>query len=269
LGWPVVLAFDMHAQSPGTLTPPADPRLAAAGWTLRGYVTGVDAIFRQDAALELGGSRVCYGLLLEAIAAPGAFVVAIRGTADMLEWLEDAEFSTTPHPAGGEAETGFFDLYGTLAYLPVDGAEEPLLAGIARAVDAGMVTVVGHSLGAALATYLTLELAGLVHVGGRFFASPRPGNGAFADVFDKTVADYVAYAWALDAVPHAPLGLGYSPLHNLVEIRPSDSQARIAFGLGAGHHLLCYLAELDYAFQDWHALPPIDQVNAASIKGPA
>jgi triacylglycerol lipase len=270
IGYPVMLAFDTHAAAPTLLEPPPDPRLAAE-WQLRGYVTGLDAIFRSESVLELG-QRVCYGLLLEELAQPGSFVVAIRGTANFLEWVEDGEFIQCPHPLGGRAESGFWAIYESMDFRPLNGGKDvPLASGIADAIGEGTVTVAGHSLGAALATYLTLDLAerpGL-RVKGRFFASPRPGDHDFADLFDKTVADYMSWAYVFDAVPHVPLGLGYTPLHNLVEIRPSDSQARIAFGLGPSHHLVCYLAELDYKLLDWRSMPPIDQPCAACIKGPA
>jgi len=272
LGWPILLAMDMHLQSPTTLAPPPDPRLATSGWLLHGYLTGVDAIFRRYAALELGGARVCYGLVLEDTTHPGHFLVAIRGTAELIEWLEDAEFNATPYPGGGEVETGFWELYSTLAYLPAAlGAQEvPLIPALTALTQGAAVTVAGHSLGAALAPYLTLDLAETpgLKVSGRYFAPPRPGNGAFADLFDRTVADYVAYTDYLDVVPHVPVGLGYCPLKKLIAITPAISQARIAFGIGARHHLVCYLAQLDYAFQDWRSLPPIDQGNAVCIKGP-
>lgn len=270
LGLTVLCAFDMHALEPAALEPPPDPRLSP-DWLLHGYITGVDAILRAEAALELGGQRVCYGLLLEAAASPGEFVVAIRGTEGLLEWAIDGEFALCPHPLAGKAEAGFWSLYESMSFRSPGGKDVPLASGIADAVGEGIVTIVGHSLGSALATYLTLDLTerpGL-RVRGRFFASPRPGDAAFADLFDRTVADYCAYAWLLDAVPHVPLGLGYTPLHNLVEIRPSGAQARIGFGLQCSHHLVCYLAELDYLLLDWKNMPPIDQSCAACIKGPA
>lgn len=268
LGLTVLCAFDMHALAPALLEPPADARLSP-DWHLRGYLTGFDAIFRTEAALEMG-QRVCYGLLLEASAQPGEFVVAIRGTNGVLEWIEDAIFEPILHPLGGEVEAGFWSIFESMSFRVPGGKDVPLASGVADAIGEGMVTVAGHSLGAPLAAYLTLDLAerpGL-RVRGRYFASPRPGNSAFADLFDRTVADYCVYNYLFDAVPHVPLGLGYTPLHNLVEIRPSEAQARIGFGFDCSHHLVCYLAELDYSLLDWKSMPAIDQPCAACIKGP-
>ena len=54
-------------------------------------------------------------------------------------------------------------------------------------VGAGTVTVTGHSLGSALATYLTLDVA--VGLGDRatacLFASPRTGDAAWVELFDS------------------------------------------------------------------------------------
>src|SRR5208282_200633 len=63
------------------------------------------------------------------------------------------------------------------------GALAPAIADAAGA--AGTATVVRHSLGAALATYLTLDLArgGLSgRVSACLFASPHTGNQAFIDL---------------------------------------------------------------------------------------
>src|SRR6202034_4599795 len=70
--------------------------------------------------------------------------------------------------------------------------------------DRAGVTIVGHSLGAALATYLTLDLtrAGLrARVSACLFASPRTGNQPFVTLFDQTIADYRLFNYMLDIVP--------------------------------------------------------------------
>jgi triacylglycerol lipase len=261
LGILVQYAFDMNLADPG-VTPPPDPRLLPK-WAFRGYVVGQDALFRNG-PLQLG-SPTCYGFLVEATASPGTFVVVIRGTDGIIEWVEDGEFELIPHPVAGKVEAGFFGLYRTLQYAGLPAAQ-----GIAAATVGGDVTVVGHSLGAALASYLTLDLAmihGGPHTRGRFFASPRPGDDVFEALFDRSVADYLVYAYVLDAVPHVPLGLGYTPLRNVQTITPGNSQARIRLGLDCSHHIVDYCAELDYNLATWSKFPACDQDNVSCIKG--
>lgn len=265
LGLLGIYAMDMHVAYPGNLYPPVDPRLAAGGWTLRGYVVGQDAWLRSRSPVTLFPEPSCYGLLAERTAEPGSFAVVLRGTEGLLEWAEDGEFFPYPypHPSAISVEQGFYGVYGSLQYVSVVQAApgaiivpQTLLGGLLRTVGSGSITVVGHSLGAAVATYLTLDLAGtkgLGHVAGRFFASPHPGDAAFAHLFDTTVADYQAYAYILDIVPHLPVGLGFCSLPKLRVLTPSTSQARIKFSVGCFHHLLSYLAELQYDLQSWEA----------------
>jgi pimeloyl-ACP methyl ester carboxylesterase len=234
---------------------------------LKGYLIGTDDAWRLTSGFS---SRECYGVLLEGAA--GEFLVAIRGTNGILEWIEDAQaVRPTPHPLGGRVGDGFWGLYETLVFRPPGGTDvAPAAKGIADAIGVGgTVTVAGHSLGAALATYLTLDLAERpgIRVQGRYFASPRPGDAAFVDVFDRTVADYRSYAYALDVVPHVPLG--FVPLLKSVTISPDKAQARIRFGIGCAHHLVCYLAALDYAnMEKGFVASPIDVDNLLCIRGP-
>lgn len=262
LGLLVQYAFDMHLADSG-VTPSPDPRLLPK-WTFRGYVVGQDALFRTG-PLQIG-ALTCYGFLAEATASPGTFVVVIRGTDGIIEWIEDGEFVQIPHPISGKVEAGFYGLYRTMQYGGL-----PVARGIAAATAGGDVTVVGHSLGAALASYLTLDLAtihGGPHTRGRFFASPRPGDEGFEALFDRSVADYLVYSYILDAVPHVPLGLGYTPLRNVQTITPGNSQAAIRLGLDCSHHIVDYCAELDYGLADWSKFPPCDHGNVSCIKGP-
>lgn len=268
LGFTVLCAADMHSAAPANVTPPVDPRLLA--WKVHGYIVGIDALWRQN-ALEVSAGRVFYGLLLESVSELGTFVVAIRGTNGLIEWAEDGEFGCVPHPLGGHAEAGFWSVYSSLRLILADGTDQSVVSGIADIVKGGSVTVVGHSLGAALACYLTLDLAETprLKVRGRFFACPRPGDLTFSTLFDRTVADYQTYAYTLDVVPHVPLGFGYAPLRRCMLITPATSQARIAFGVDCSHHLTCYLAQLQYDLTDWTKMPLIDQCCAGCIKGPS
>src|SRR5580658_6659052 len=114
LGYLIAIAFDMYR--PGVLAPAADPRLAP-NWVIRGYLTALDAILPPLGPLQLG-TKTYYGFLVESATKPGTFVAAIRGTADPVEWVIDAQFMKVPHHAGGMVEQGFNGLYQTMRYQP-------------------------------------------------------------------------------------------------------------------------------------------------------
>lgn len=248
----VLAAEDMYsAQGPAVLEPVVDPRIAA-GWALRGYIVGTDALFRPLGTLAAGAQRVYYGLLLESATAPGTFCAVVRGTSGIIEWLEDAEFLRTPSKRAGEVEAGFFGIYESFAFRHPGGAEMPVAASIASIVGVGTLTVVGHSLGAALATYLAYDVAALIpdRVFLRVFASPHPGDSAFMQAVAAAVPGHVHYAGIADIVPKVPLGLGYAHLPNTVELAPFNLAVRIRMNVGCLHHALSYASLLDPGILD-------------------
>lgn len=271
LAWLVIYAMDSYLSDRASLAPPPDPRLSPK-WRILGYITGTDALFRAGRTL-VAGEDVCYGYLAQLIAKPEVFVAAIRGTDGILEWIEDAQFVPRPHPVAGMVEDGFYDIYDSLTYRPIDGGAFEAARGLAATVGSGELIVLGHSLGAALATYLTFEIAHPLLLGNRaqgaFFASPRPGNAAFAKAFAARVAAYNVFNYELDVVTRIPLGPDYTDLLNCHWIGVTSAKARIGFTLAGHHHLICYIAMLaGYAAFDWKSLPLLDAINAACIKGP-
>lgn len=265
----VVYAMDQYlAARLDDLQPPPDPRLAP-DWQILGYLTGFDTVLRAGEKMAQGEER-CYGYLAQSLTLPLEHVVAIRGTNGTLEWIEDAEFLPCDHPIAGKVESGFWGVYQSMLYTPIAGQVQAAAAGIASAVGKGHVTMLGHSLGSTLATYLTFDLACAgVDVSGYFFASPHPGNLDFAKAFDALVVDYRVYNYELDVVPRVPFGPDYSDLLRVREIKIGANQARIGFSLDCHHHLLCYCAMLDYSLLDWKSVPAIDQPYVVCIKGPA
>lgn len=251
----LLVTYAMDMTQGGALAPPLDPRIV--GWTLRGHILGIDQV--------LGISTpACYGFLAESIGEPGRFVAVIRGTADVSEWIEDAAFALINHPGLGQVERGFFTLYERMTFAPLSEASKPLPIGIAGAIGSGSVHVVGHSLGAALATYLNFDLAQAFgdRVSGCFLASPRPGDADFAARFHATVQDYQVWNYAPDAVPRVPAGFGFCQLPNATVIPESPI---IKNSLWCHHHSACYAALLDYSVATWATLGPQDADNVACI----
>jgi triacylglycerol lipase len=277
-------AMDMYRTQPHSPTPAPAAGLTAAGWQVVAYVTGIDTVLGRGVAgpLQLAATTTCYGFA--ARNAAGELVVVIRGTDGFVEWIEDAEFVPIPYaPAtalapGGPAmtvEAGFWGVYASMRLVDPNGAALGVLAlaVVALAGAAGPVTVVGHSLGSALATYLTLDLAraGLgARVSACLFASPHPGDRAFATLFEQTIADYRLFNYILDIVPRVPPGLGYEPLPRRTVIRPSTAEAAIRFDIGCNHHVICYCAMLDYEETDKATtpVPPGEEGSKACILGP-
>jgi len=273
-------AIDMFRVG-GSLTPPAAPGLTVAGWTIRAYITGNDTLFAKG-PLQLTGDVVYYGYLAER--APGELAAVIRGTDDFVEWVEDGEFPAIPYapqiplPTTQTSilvEQGFWTLYATMQLISPTGAA---LGALAPAITntagpTGMVAVVGHSLGAALATYLTLDLArgGLgARVSACLFASPQTGNQAFVSLFDQTIGDYRLFNYILDLVPRVPLGFGYMPLPRRTVLQPATAEASIRVSIGCNHHVICYCAMLDYeaTMQATTPVPAGEEGSAACILGP-
>jgi hypothetical protein len=247
---------------------------------------GVDTVLLGHPQFSPGplaalGHTVCYGTVVRR---NETVFVSVRGTDGFVEWVEDGQFVPIPYnphiplPSGDPTplvEQGFWGIYGTLQLADPAGA---LLGSLPAALPAlleptDQVVVAGHSLGAALATYLTLDLArGPIgeRVSGGFFASPHPGNAAFATLFDLNVRNYQVFNYLLDIVPRVPPSqAGYAPLRKLKIIQPATAQADIRFGVGCNHHIVCYLAMLDFA-QTMTAITPVpagEGDSAMCIKG--
>jgi hypothetical protein len=195
--------------APLALPPP--PAWMLVGQRLAGWITALDVLF-QVGPLVIDSRRCLYGWVLEN---DDGSTVIIRGTANIIEWIEDGDGVPIPYSSGGRVERGFCNLTQSLWFRPVEGPEEMLLASL---LGAKSVTVTGHSLGAAMASIFSLELAERgIPVKGRYFESPRPGDATFAHTFDTKVNDYIVVRYEPDLVPDLP-PLGFSPLSNVLEL---------------------------------------------------
>ena len=269
-------AEDMHRDADSgarILKPVVDDRLAPE-WETVAYLTANDPILPAKAHLQIGPQRLYYGFVARSTLTADTWVVAVRGTSGVVEWIIDGQFfyAADPRGPGLEVEQGFWGIYSTMSLEPLDGS--PVVSdaalGIAGLVGAGSVTVVGHSLGSALATYLSYDLER--HLGAKvsafLFASPRTGNQAWVQIYHAALGDrYVVINYLLDLVPRLPARPQYATLPNALILRPSSAEAAIRVDVLSDHHVLCYCAMLSLATAQAAKLDVVDMDARNCILG--
>ncbi len=193
------------------------------------------------------GEIVTYGFL--GVSAGGELVAIVRGTDTIFEWIHDASFLMVPNPihsGSGTTEDGFTAIYKSLR-VGRDPASATAAASAAAYIHAGTATsatVAGHSLGGALASLLTMDIAlnsecrtPTVYT----FASPRTGDHMFAGSFDALIANSYRVFNRSDLVPHLPpiLPLPYEHVNFPFElVAPMNA---IQPNVLCAHHLTTYL----------------------------
>ncbi len=125
--------------------------------------TGITPIYGMDGALSYP-----YGFL--ATMPDGCQVLALRGTDSCIEWVEDASIRLETNPWGpGLVHHGFLAICRSLG---LGAYRQPFLPFITSLAS---LTVVGHSLGAAVGRLLTMQLG---HIGQiDTWGEPRSCNG--------------------------------------------------------------------------------------------
>jgi hypothetical protein len=214
-------------------------KLQAAGYQL------LEPLYASDLATDSdpdpnAGKVVSFGFI--AARPDGELVVAIRGTVTILEWLHDGEFlmSESPVKGAGLTDDGFSAMYASLKNAHgrsvVDVVRNYVVNGIAQ-----RVTICGHSLGAAMATLLALDVAlhgtqPAVYT----YASPRVGDHKFANEFAARIAEHYRIANRLDLVTMVPtvFPVPYEHAGTLVELNPPKQVER---SIPCQHHLTTYL----------------------------
>ena len=206
-GYLVAFAEGMYV--PGSTTPADGARVADAGWDIVGHLIARDSILpntnslgpHDPKSLQLG-ALVFYGYLARNHADPTRYAAAIRGTSGFAEWVIDADFflREAPSSPGAKVEQGFWSVYETMTLVGLDGSEMGNAAnGIANQVGQGTVTICGHSLGSAIATYLSFDVAKLIapRASACLFASPRSGDLVWTNAYAAVLASYrlTNYPW--------------------------------------------------------------------------
>jgi len=227
-------AYKMFKRNPALLKPEPQPGDIPDPYELVAWINMSDFILGDEIPKF-------YGMIARHRERKHNFVLAIRGTEGLIEWVDDAKVHLVPFrqvPHAGRVSEGFDRIYSTLRVRKrrrgadgtfavraegeaesapepttdsfgqqleklADAVEEPTPAGAPRR----SFVVTGHSLGAALATLFVMENKER----NKFdistvctFASPRVGNTEFARIFDQLPLDSWRIVNRQDIVPKVP-----------------------------------------------------------------
>jgi hypothetical protein len=219
-------------------------QIKATGYTFLQTIYGDDLATDMDPHI---GDIVTFGFL--AVSTAKELVAVIRGTDTILEWLHDASYLMVPTAISGShgfTEDGFTAVYRSLRIGQANGtpAAKDSIKGYLDNGAAATITVTGHSLGGALATFLTLDVA--LNTSCRTpvsytYASPRTGDHLFAGSYNAAIATSYRVANRQDLVPKLPpiLPLPYEHVNTQYELNPPPNQ--IQSTIPCMHHLTTYL----------------------------
>lgn len=210
----------------------------------------VQQLYGDDLATDVdphAGEVVSFGFL--AISPAKEIVAAIRGTDTILEWIHDASFLMVPSPiagAQGLTEDGFTAVYRSLRIGRPNGSmsSKDSIQSYLHTGDAATVTVCGHSLGGALATLLTLDVALNTSCRtpvGYTYASPRTGDHLFAAFYNAAISASYRVVNRQDLVPQLPaiVPLTYEHVNTMYELVPAWNEVQPT--IPCMHHLTTYL----------------------------
>jgi hypothetical protein len=226
------LVNEAYRPAPSDLTNRAGQVVTAGLGARQTQFDIISTIYSDDLSTQANPNRaasmVSIGLILQAQGS-GEAVVAFRGTEGIKEWVLDAHFGTTPCPflaSAGETEDGFTDMYESVTTGTAAGSPRLVasLTNLAWKQAVETVTVCGHSLGGALATLATLDIAVNAsapyhNVTSYTYASPRTGDVQFASKYNQMVANTFRVANELDVVPRLPL-LPYEHVMGEFDLKP-------------------------------------------------
>jgi hypothetical protein len=168
------------------------------------------AVERDQKALDKGATAAT----TEGLADPSAFgfvvqenathsiLISIRGTQTPAEWL--ADFVPVPVPFFESPAMGFVHVGFAVFYHKV---RQTIQAALSSVSTTARITVVGHSLGGAMAILCAADIKrnmGKTNVDVCTFGGPRTGKIGFRIHFNQLISRCYRIVDALDIVPHVP-----------------------------------------------------------------
>ncbi|MBE8595717.1 lipase family protein [Xenorhabdus sp. BG5] len=258
----VLYAAKMNEKYYNNPTPPADPRIEEDGWKVIAYISANDLSFSVTPRKGELPDHVCYGYVAKKVAeknnSPGEYIIAIRGTdptillEDVHDGLIDFTSPWTRFPKI-EVSQGFFSVYDSMKLITIepesyrDYSNLKLAEAIVQFIGVNsQFTIAGHSLGAAIASYLMYEIGPMaLNHSACLFACPRPGNREFSKFVTQNFSNFAVFNYIDDVIPHLPPKiLGYASLDYINEFKP-QTNLDISDGPLCSHYLINYIARLD------------------------
>jgi len=205
--------------------------------------TVLKTIYANDLATDV--SPLCTDYITIGIVAAStdlsSIVIAIRGTDNIWEWVQDFKFMPRTFPrvdGAGLTDDGFTDMY--LSFSFATAASATFIADLETLIPANSkVTISGHSLGSSLATLLALDMAANTRIPVTLYtlASPRVGDMSFEKLFNQVVPDAYRISNRLDIVPKTPPPLLYVHVADETDLIPGPE---VKFDLACEHATTTY-----------------------------
>jgi triacylglycerol lipase len=215
--------------------------------------TGFDDVAWGD------GDEERYGLIYQSAAQNSIYLIAFRGTSSEYDMILDLESGnkasfrpyTTPEnfPADIEIGDGFDKIYSTKNHSMPTSMQQQLFAAIKNLpTPASQIFITGHSLGGALASIFTLDLAVSlpeIAITSITFASPRVGTTNWQTLYNETCNlqnKTIRVRNSYDLVPKVPPTEWPFDFKDIGEVFP------VSFGV-EGYHI-----DLPEIVLAWHSL---------------
>lgn len=235
----VEVAYKMYLADTSDTNPP-QPDYFPTGWKL---IANLDV----DPAIGIFSEKQLIGFITQSTTDPSQVGVVFRGTIGVFDWFDDFEFWQVDFPDiknGGMVEEGFASLYSSLSVvIPGAAGQQSLKDFMVTLGGSRSITVVGHSLGGALAI---LHAAVIANNDSSLspelytFAAPMVGDATFVATFEQLVPNSYRIYNKPDLVPTLPgEWLGYEQVNTGIMI--NSLLYPIKRSLECYHSLLTYL----------------------------
>ena len=221
---------------------------------------------RERGRQPLDSEPTFYGFIALDEATQERFVT-FRGTLEPAEWARNVQLRQSKFPQGGQVHTGFYKIFQSLRIGP-EGSRGELIDHLASgAASASKTTFIGHSLGGAVATIAAIDASDEAWAEGgqavelATFASPRPGDPAFATLADK-IPNKTRVCNLVDLVPSVPFTAArtvYTHVGDLVALSSFDFEEQLDNATESyGEQIVCWhdMAAYGFMLDPEHAVRP-------------